>query len=152
MVVIAGVLLNASSDSQWNYLSLAVGLGATTCCALMAITQTSGLQKNDPMEALNAQAPTVIACVFVICVMTERDRVAAFIANAEWSTLLVLWVHGLLAFCLNIVAGACAAVTKPVQKTIFGNLKVALIYSLECMMWQGCVGMNLSDWCEEHKL
>jgi len=152
MVVIGGVLLNASSDDNWSYSSLAVGLGATVCCSLMAITQTAGLQKNDPMEALNAQAPTVIACVATISVFTESDRVALWIANAEWSSIAVLQCHGLLAFCLNIVGGACAGVTKPVQKTIFGNLKVAFIYGLECCMWQVCVGMGLSAWCIERKL
>jgi len=151
-VVIAGVLLNASADSQWTWPALITGFAATGACAMMAITQTKSLQKQDPIVGMNAQAPTVIMCLLAITLCTETERVQLWWLSADWSSVLVLLCHGLLAFMLNIVGTACAAVTKPVQKTIFGNLKVCFIYVLECAMWQGCVMTGAQEWGAENKL
>ena len=171
MVVIAGVLVSASADSQWTLWALVVGIAATSACSLMAIYQTDGLQKADPMVAMNAQAPTCILILLAISVppppllsspahsepvalqvMTESETMAAWWLNCSWETVLLLVGHGVFAFSLNLVAQACAAVCKPVQKTIAGNLKVAFIYWLECMMWQACGWVGIATWCQDNKL
>jgi len=144
--IVGGVGLASTTEINFDLLGFSTALVASVMTALQAMMTGRLLtQKLDSVNLVYYMAPTSILFLLPISLYFESSLIVT-----QWefygdnSSLLILFVSGMIAFFLNVTSFLVIANTSPLTFTVAGNLKVVasiiisvMIFRNEITIWNG---------------